>query len=289
MIVRLATLGVLVAAIGCGGSTLGMTGNGGGAAGGASMTGAAGTTGTGGGDTGGTGGGVSGTGGTLRGCTGDGGMRDGVGVAIVGTDGQLVASAVSAAAVTVASLDSCAAVTCPETFSNPRAPSVGKSWTRMMLTGASSQQWTLYLLNTTMPTTFVAVGDAFDLTVDAVIASDQFGSVTQTVVLAHGSDLALFGFESSYYSGSGLPNLSAFQIDVTAGADFCEIPISGAQGCGYRWPNAVVTVAGQSATLHGGETARRGWLSFTNGESSRAFGGFCDAPSSASMGGFRVP
>jgi hypothetical protein len=192
------------------------------------------------------------------------------------------------ASVTIASIDSCAAVSCPMYFSEIRSPSVAASATRIVLRGADPQQWTVYLSLTALPADFIKIGDTFDLIVDAAAPTHAFGDRSQTVVLAHGSDLAVFAAESSGYPAR-LPDLSAFQIDVTHGSDVCENPITGPAGCGYRASAAVVTVGGNTSTLVGGQTARIDWLSFTNGGIGAAFGGFCDAPSGATVGGFRVP
>jgi len=305
MIRRLVSIGLLVAAIGCGGSTLGTPGTAGtpgGTGGVAGATGIGGTTGTGGtgggvggtggGDVGGTGGGgVGGTGGTLPGCGGAAGIGDSVEVAIVGSDGKLIDTTVQAA-VTVTSVDGCWLVGCPESFTGSfpsyLAPHISTAAMRIVLTGASAQQWTLFLYNTSMPAAFVQVGDAFNLTVHASLTDYQFGVVQQTVVLAHGSDLVLFAFASAGVSGVGLPSLSDFQIDVTAGAPYCEtVTTSGPPFCGYRKLAADVTVAGQSATVSGGWTARVGWLSFTNGVSSEGFGSSCHMVGSRAMAGFR--
>jgi len=315
MIRRLVSIGLLVAAIGCGGSTLGTPGTagtpGGGTGGVAGATGIGGTTGTGGtgggvggtggGDVGGTGGGgVGGTGGTLPGCGGAAGIGDSVEVAIVGSDGKLTDTTVQAA-VTVTSVDGCWLVGCPESFTGSfpsyLAPHISTAAMRIVLTGASAQQWTLFLYSTSMPAAFVQVGDAFNLTVHASLTDYQFGVVQQTVVLAHGSDLVLFAHTSAGISGVVMPDLINFQINVTGGAPYCEtatvtVPPGGAGGapgtyCGNRKLAAVVAVAGQSATLRGGETAQVGWLSVTNGVSSDGFGGGCHMISYRAMAGFR--
>jgi len=301
---RLASLGLLVATIGCGGSMLGTPGTAGTSGSGTGgTTGIAGTTGIGGTiSVGGTGGGdVGGTGGTLTACGGAGGGSDSVEVAIVGSDGNLIAAAVQAAAVTVTSIDSCTAVTCPESFTGSfptyLGPHISRDATRIVLAGASAQQWTLYLRNTSMPASLVHVGDAFDLTVAAALTDYSYGVVYQTVVLAHGSDLVLFAHTSAGISGVVMPDLINFQINVTGGAPYCEtatvtVPPGGAGGapgtyCGNRKLAAVVAVAGQSATLRGGETAQVGWLSVTNGVSSDGFGGGCHMISYRAMAGFR--
>jgi hypothetical protein len=254
------------------------------------MLGSSGTGGASGSGTGGTTGVAGGTGGTLPACGGAGGTGDSVELAIVGADGTLLGAAVQAA-VTVTSVDSCMAVTCPESFTGSfpiyLGPHVSKDATRIVLAGASSQQWTIYVRNTSMPASIVHVGDAFDMTVAAALTDYSFGVVRQTAVLAHGSDLVLFAHASAGISGVAMPSLSDFQIDVTAGVPYCETTSTGQPLCGDRNLAAGVTLAGQSANLLGGQTARVGWLSFTNGVSSDGFGDSCHTISYRAMAGFR--
>jgi hypothetical protein len=244
----------------------------------------------GGGGSGGSIGSVGGTGGTLPVCSGAGGAPDSVELAMVTSNGALLTSDVQAA-VTVASIDSCAAVTCPTSFPEGlRGPSLSTAATRIGLIGPDPQRWTLYLRNTNMPADFIKVGDTYDLTVDAHLPEHTFGSTTQTVVLAHGSDLALFASKTSGYSlYEGAPVLSTFGIGVSPGSASCETPIGGVTGCGYRQLDMYATVAGESVSVVGGKSGRVAWLSFTNGGVSSAFGGFCDAPSDVAMAGYRVP
>jgi hypothetical protein len=289
MIGRFAVWGLLVAAIGCDSSKLDPSGTAGSSGGDAAgTTGIAGS--VGGGGSGGSLGPVGGTGGTLPSCSGAAGARDSVELAIAASDGTFLASNVSAA-VTVASIDSCASVTCPTSFLEALGgPTLSTAATRIGLTGPDPQRWTLYLRNTNMPADFIKVGDTYDLTVNAHLPAHSFGSTAQTIVLAHGTDLVLFATEANGYGLSAdVPDLSAMGIGITSGGASCETPPSGITGCGYRQFDTAVTVAGESVSVGGGKSGRVAWLSFTNGGGSSAFGGFCDAPSYTAMAGYRVP
>ena len=245
-------------------------------------------------------GGTAGTGGGTIGGTGGGAFPNcfefdfhagDVELAIVGADAILIDTRVTAA-VTVASVDSCGAVTCPSYFPGLSAgPNISVIATRIVLTGTGSQQWTLYLHITNMPSDFIKVGDAFDLTVDASVDKGLWGTISQTVVLSHGPELIVFAAFNSNYNGPRSPDLGAFQIDVADGGGVCDTRESGV--CGYRLHIARVTVAGVpggSGTVPPGQTGRIGWLSFTNGEFGQPIGiSGCDSPARTLMAGFRLP
>jgi hypothetical protein len=271
--------------------------------GGTGGTGAGGTGGTGAGGTGGTS--AGGTGGTSAGGTGGSGLpacgsggngrfapgSNAVELAIVDSNGMLIESAVTSA-VTVASMASCASVTCPTYFSGffTAPPPISAAATRIVLAGPDPMQWTLYLRNDRMPADFIKVGDAFALTVDAAVEHVAWGTTRQTVVLARGSDLFVFATAISQYRGPALPDLTAFGIQVTSGGGTCDDRKDPNFICGYRWYSALVTVAAESASVFG--TAQVGWLSFTNGGFSGEaidYWGNCDSPSTTRMAGFRVP
>ena len=232
--------------------------------------------------------GVGGSGGTLPACSGAGGARDSVELAIAASDGTVITSNVRAA-VTVASIDSCSAVTCPTSFPGDYVPAPSNAATRIGLTGPDPQRWTLYLRNTRMPADLIKVGDTYDLTIDAHLPQHSFGGTAQTVVLAHGTDLVLFASLMRGYTIDDAPNLSAFGIGVAFGDAACETPISGTTQCGFRQHDMVAAAAGERVNVGSGASGRAGWLSFTNGGLSRSFGGFCDEGSVAAMAGYRVP
>ena len=258
--------------------------------------GASGTGGTGGGS-GGRGGSagsigpVGGTGGTNPACGGAGGTRDYVEVAMVGSDGKLLTSDVQAA-VTVASIDSCTTVTCPSFPVIDRGFIVSTAATRIGLTGPDPQRWMLYLRNGNMPADFIKVGDRYDLTVDAHVAESPppAGYATQTVVLARGTDLALFASNTTGLNVlGGAAALSAFGIGVALGDTTCTTPETAQDRCRYSDRDMVATVAGESASVSNGRSGRVGWLSFTNGGVTQLSGSFCDTSSFAALAGYRVP
>jgi hypothetical protein len=269
-----------------GGSAAGGTvGSGGTAAGGTGGTGGTDT----GGSTGGTPmGGTGGSGSSVPSCT----TTDWSVVADVdlfGADGTLVATSVTAA-VTVASVDSCAVVACPS-GTYPTA-------TRIALT-AGTQSWTLYLTSAALPSDLVKAGDAFDMTVVARTDTNYATSISQTVVLAHGTDLVLFGADLSttvfplpavlYAQQPPLPDSSAF------GITFADLGTGCALSCSKRAHGVRVTVGTETATIVGRGTARVGWLSFSSGQFDEGVNtGMCDNPQSDGkpktlMVGFRVP
>jgi hypothetical protein len=158
---------------------------------------------------------------------------------LLDSDGNLVAAPL-AAAVTVASVDSCTMVACPAVAVQPP---VNAMETRIVVT-AGAQSWTLYLTNTAMPSDLVKVGDAFDMTVQASTDIQYVTSISQTVVLAHGADLVLFAADLSTtlwvlpatVAGGQpppLPNLNAFGITlVDRGTDLGSAPLGLRRGTG---------------------------------------------------------
>ena len=250
------TLGLVVTTLSaCGGGSLGTSGAAGtlgtgeGATGGTVTVGIAGAVGTGGGAVGGTGG----TGGTPPACGGGGGP-DVVELMVIGADGMPVAARVTAT-VTVTAIESCADVTC----SSPTTTAAS----RIALAGAASQQWTLYLRNTAMPSDVIKVGDTFDLTIDASEDQTLYRSVDQTVVLSRYGHVIVFAATLSRFGGPPLPNLLPFQIAVSDEGATCE---SASLGCRQR-PHALrVSVATYaSVAITGGRTGRIGPFSITNG------------------------
>lgn len=143
-----------------------------------------------------------------------------------------------------------------------------------------------------MPADLIKVGEAFDLTVDAEIDDVAWGTASQTVVLAHGADLVMFASMMGHYSRVAVaPDLSTLGIAVADGGGTCDDPQDPNRFCSYRRHAAVVTTAGESAAVNRAQTARIGWLSFTNGEltgEEMGYWGNCDSPSTTLMAGFRV-
>jgi len=237
----------------------------------------------------------TGTGGTgpLPACGGSGGgTADVVELAIVDADGMAVISAVSAS-VRVTAVDSCSTVTCPSTpgfhasgYTFADVP-VSAMATRFMLTATDTRTWTVYLRNSAMPGDLVKVNGTFDMTVQGGIEQSSFyTSLNQTIVLAHGTDLALFASTLSRHGVPPLPALDAFGIGVTDAGARCEIPPE--ISC-TDYPHAVhVTVGTTSADVSVG-TAKVGWLSFTNGRFLEPTGGSCDEKGRTLMAGFRTP
>jgi hypothetical protein len=239
-------------------------------------------------------GGSSGTGtggvGSLPACGGSGGgSADVVELALVGPDGMAVTSTVSAS-VRVTAADACSTVTCPsivEGSGQSFAVSLSGAATRFVLTAADARTWTLYLRNSAMPGDYLKVNDTFDMTVQAVVNQTFYASLNQTIVLAHGTDLALFASALSGFGIPPLPALDAFGIALTDAGARCEMPPS--FGCINR-PHAVhVTVGTASADVSGGTTTI-GWLSFTNGGVlERKDTGNCDSKGGTTVAGFRTP
>jgi hypothetical protein len=287
-----------VTAVSCGG----VNNLGGGTGGSAAGTGTAGSS------VGGTigSGGTVGTGGTgVVGAGGDGG-RFGLGctpgdtsayadMTLLDSDGNLVAAPL-AAAVTVASVDSCTMVACPAVAVQPP---VNAMETRIVVT-AGAQSWTLYLTNTAMPSDLVKVGDAFDMTVQASTDIQYVTSISQTVVLAHGADLVLFAADLSTTlwvlpatvpggQPPPLPNLNAFGITLVDRGTDCI------SGCSKSPHGLGVTVGTYMTYLVGQGTIRAGWLSLTSGQFNEGVNvGMCDFPQSdgkphTRLAGFRAP
>ncbi len=276
---RQCIFGLLATAAACGDGSLGSGGTGGGSGttgvGGTSNAG--GTTGEGGvGGIGGTSGNGGGGAGGLPACPTTGPSRDVVEVLLVGSDGVPVAAAVTAA-VTVDSIASCTAVTCPY-------PAMGAA-RRIVLTGAGQEQWTLYLRNSAMPDAMIEVGDTFDMTVDANVDYALFHTTNQTVVLGHGTDLVVFAASLQRFFTPPLPQLGAFGITLADLGVTCEYT----DLCKVQRRAVGVAVGSNSVSLTGGETRTIGWLSFTNGDFTTYGSTACDGKANVTMAGFRMP
>jgi len=288
------------------GGVAGTTGVGGFVAGdaGAGWIDTAGTTGgagTGGGIAGsggaGTGGGIAGSGGAGTGgasslptCGGSGGgSSDVVELAVVAPDG-MVASDMAATAVRVTAADSCSTVTCPTTVGtsgNSVYVSVSAMATRFLLTASDNRTWTVYLRNSAMPGDLIKVDDTFDMTVQGGVNSFFYKSISQTLILAHGSDLVVFASVLTSFSYPPLPLLDAFGIAVTDAGARCEGPTT--VGCINRPHTVHVTVGTDGADVASG-TAAVGWLSFTNAAYMELHDtGNCDSKDYSQMAGFRTP
>ena len=243
-------------------------------------------------------GGSSGTGGSIpRLCTAADYGPDHVQIAIAGSDGMLVDTTVNAS-VTVASIDSCASVTCPTYAPRPPFPGISATATRFVLSGASAAQWTLYLQNTAMPADRIQVGDTFDLTIDARVSTvtgsggstGQGGSpfVNQTVMLARNGSLMVFAAEDL-----ALPHLETYGLTIEDDDMYCDS--TELFGC-IDNPHAMRVATGQDAPvmLEVGRTASVGDLSVTNADFTftRTWEmGNCPnpVPRRVLMAGFRLP
>jgi hypothetical protein len=294
------------AAINCSGAALNPGGTGGTGAG---TGGAAGMAGTGGdagasGGTAGTGG-TPGTGGTA-GTTGTAGTGGAAGIggapaciapgqgdvvefAIVGSDGMPIEAPVTAT-VSVASIDSCAQVSCPTTSIRTASGSISAAASRFTLMAPGPQEWTLYLRDSAMPSDLIKVGDTFDLTIDAGLDPTFYETINQTMVLGRGGDLILFAASLSRFYHLATPALDGFGIQISdAGAFPCSLA-AGWAGCQTAPHAAYVAVGGDQATLGGGQTSTIAWLSFTNASFTELDDtGGCDSKSGTIMAGFRSP
>ena len=272
------------------GSVIGDAGSGpplggtGGAIAGSGGAGSGGISGTGGGRTGGGGSGGAG----VVACGGVTGSADIVEIAVAGPDGSAVLGTVTAA-VTVTSVDSCAAVTCPTSISAAGSfPSavVSPMATRIVLTAADARRWTLYLRYTAMPTDLIKAGDALDMTASGGNVVAIFQVLSQTIVLAHGSDLVVFASSGNAVTSPSRPDLAPFGISV--GDDgACGAASSGS--C-PTFQHAVHVVVGAESVRVASGTTRIGWLTFT----SATFEGGnslvnCDVLARTLIAGFRTP
>ena len=215
------------------------------------------------------------------------GQGDVVEFTIAGSDG-LAVSAPASAAVTVASVESCAAVTCPS-FG---AASISTSAQRITLTAVGPQQWTLYLRDSAMPPDFIKVGDTFDMTIDASVDRVFYQTVNQTMVLARGGNIVVFAAGLQQFVAPPVPTLDAFGLHVSDEGAFCMYGATSAPGCISRPHTARVAASGSdtSIVLGPGQTAPIGGLSITLGQLTENFDtGACDVKSSTVMAGFRLP
>jgi hypothetical protein len=237
---------------------------------------------------GGTGGGGSGGTGGLPACTTDSAATGVVSVAIVGSDGKAIETAISAA-VTVTSVDSCTTVSCASSLPSSLLPTDPMT-SRIGLTASAGGSWTLYLRNSAMPSDYIKVGDTFDLTVDAALNQTLYGTVDQTVVLARNGDLLVFAASLQRFYRLALPDLRAFDTAVLDEGAFCQSPSF--FGCIPR-PHTTARVSmatDASILLRPGETGRIGDLSFTNGEFTElADTGNCDSKSRTQIAAFKLP
>jgi hypothetical protein len=253
------TLGLVVTGLAaCGGRSLGTSGAGGT------------TAGTGEGATGGTGGTRS-----LPAC----GERSttAASVAILESDGTLVATSVTEA-VSVTAIETCPSDTCT-------APAGSY---RMSLAGAAPALRELILTNTAMPSDVVGVGDELDLTIEAAVDQTLYRTVDQTIVLSRDGDAILFAAKLQRFGSPPLPNLLPFGIAVSDAGPNCE---STSTACGQRSHALRVSVATDAALVLGaGHTGTIGGVSITNGGLNEFVdAGGCDTKSTTLFAGFRLP
>jgi len=241
---------------------------------------------------GGGGGEVAGAGGGMAGgwqgplppvCSSSTVPKDTVQLNLIGPNGMPVEAPVNAA-VTVVSVESCAATACPS--SGWPSPQLTTAASKIVLADASQQQWTLYLRNASMPSNIIEVGGAFDLVVDASVNSTFYRTIDQTVVLARGGNLIVFAANLQTFYSLPLPKLGAFGIGITDVGKLCG---TGGFGPCYPEPHAArISVDGDSAVLAGAQTQTIGWLSFSIGLFTvQASQGGCDGKSPTVMAGFR--
>ncbi|HXU03954.1 MAG TPA: hypothetical protein VN903_23490 [Polyangia bacterium] len=275
--IRVAVLGLIAAALSCGGGK--SNGGTGGAAGssaagrgggaGANVGGSGGNPGSSGGNAG--GGGDAGSGGGDGGATGAWACttcRIGTSLwiegSIIGAGNQPVSANV-AAAITVSSIAIVSVFDGVETQI-------------IMASTASSERWTWTLRIPNLPADLIKMGDSFDLTVAAT-------STSQTVVLSRGGALVAFTASLSQDPLS-VPALDAWGISVADERVLCEdanLP------CGRRAHVARITSGGESAMVVPDQTVTLHDLSFSVNRFEEIFSGGCGLPSFTMMGGFRQP
>jgi hypothetical protein len=285
------TLGMAAVALSaCGGGSLGNSGAAGssgatvgtgeGATGGTATVGTAGASGSTGGAVGGTGG--TGATGGLPACTFV--PVDSVSFAIAGPDGMLVGATVTAA-VTVAAVESCAAVGCPVQVDGT---TISATSTRVRLSAAAGgSEWTLYLFNSAMPAGYLEVGDAFDMTIDAKLDTTFYPTTDQILVLERNGDVVLFAADLQRFGSPPLPNLLPFEIAVSDAGSTCQIS---SFICPQRSHALRVSIATDAnVVVARGESATIGGMSITNGGLNEFIDtGGCDSKSSTTFAGFRL-
>jgi hypothetical protein len=111
--------------------------------------------------------------------------------------------------------------------------------------------------------------------------------LSQTIVLAHGSSLAVFASSNHGFKVPPLPDLHAFGVAVTDGGAFCQGQDMPGNTCSLIYHAANVAVGTDSANVPNGTTQQIGWLSFTNTVFLELKDrGACDAAGSTLVAGF---
>jgi hypothetical protein len=221
---------------------------------------------------------------SLPACVSGDGASDVVAFGIVGSDGKPI-EADASGAVTVASVDSCSAGTCP---SIDLGVSLDQA-TRIGLTAGDGRSWTAYLRDTAMPSDYIKVGDPFDLTIAAAAETTFYRTFDQTMVLARDGKVIVFAASLQRFFGLSVPNLRAFDMAVLDEGAYCQSFVS--FGCLPRPHAARVSMATDaSIVLYPGQTKAIGGLSITNGNfTENVDTGSCDAKSRTAIAGFKVP
>lgn len=249
-----------------------------------------GTVGTGEGATGGTGtvgvAGASGTGGASGGnggqpvCGGCGPYsNNAVHVAIAESSTLRQIEQSVSAPVTVTFIDDCPVEECSNLAGVPR----------IRLAADTGAEWTLFLLNTAMPSGFIKVGDKFDLTIDAAPDQNVYRSLSQTVVLARDGNAIVFAAYLLRYGSPLMPNLLPFGIALSDAGITCT---SRSTGCELSWHALRVSVATDaSIVLEGGQTGTIGGFSVTNAGIDETPDGIngCGSKTLTVVAGFRLP
>ena len=195
-------------------------------------------------------------------------------------DGTSVAASMTAA-VTIASVTSCAAQAC--------GASVSASASRVVVTGGASAQWTLFLNVPGLPANLLQPGDAFDLTIDAAMDTILYPTLNQTVVLSRAGKLILFGTRMSKFGVAPLPtNLGSFGLSFQDQGAVCD---DGATvNCRRRAHAVRISFGSAKADVVEPATAQVGSLSASVAafEELRDTGN-CDTKADAIIVGFTAP
>jgi len=195
-------------------------------------------------------------------------------------DGTPVAASMTAA-VTIASVTSCAGQAC--------GVGASASASRVVVTGGVSAQWRLYLDVPGLPVNLLQPGDAFDLTIDATMDTIFYPTLNQTVVLSRAGKLILFGARMSKFGVAPLPtNLGSFGLSFQDQGAVCDD--QAIVNCRRRAHAVRISFGSATADVVEPATAQLGSLSVSVAafEELRDTGN-CDTKADAIIVGFATP